>query len=101
MSTSRSFSAAGSPCVATLKWEEQHKHQERVPRSKARPVRGTLSSMSNPPYEACTSIFAGVLERSSPILKTVPGSKVLMYWKREAIRTGPRTVHHVFELVHE
>ena len=37
----------------------------------------TLSSMSSPPKDACTSTFAGVLLRSSPILKTLPAQRRL------------------------
>ena len=61
----------------------------------------TLSSMSSPPKDACTSSFAGVLLRSSPILKTLPAQRRHVSASAASGGTPCRTVHHILELVHE
>ena len=61
----------------------------------------TLSSMSSPPNDACTSTLAGVLLRSSPILKTLPATRRVVSASAVAIGAPSRTVHHILKLVHE
>jgi hypothetical protein len=63
MSTSRSFKGPGSPY-------QSHKVSEEANAQKTHTL--TLSNISSPPKDACTSNFGGVLLRSSPILKTLP-----------------------------